>query len=294
MNLLNQMLRIRTIELEIARRYHEGKMRTPVHLSVGQEAAAVGICAALKIRDQAVSTHRSHAHYLAMGGSLNAMIAELHGKDTGCSGGMGGSMHLVDRTCGFMGSTSIVGGTIPAGVGLAWAKKLRKEPGIVVVFHGDAAVEQGVWHESVNFASLHKLPVLFACENNSLSCFTHIAERQPPRPLVNLAQAHGLRVLKTNSQSPDEIASMAKSLRASVEADGPAFFEIITDRYLEHCGPNNDDHLIYRDVSKLARWKESDPLNGLESPEQVLEEVRQAFICAENATSPVGVGMYVN
>jgi TPP-dependent pyruvate/acetoin dehydrogenase alpha subunit len=292
MNLIERMLRIRTIEQEIAARYPQGKMRTPVHLSVGQEAAAVGVCAALWPVDQAVSTHRSHAHYLAMGGDLTAMLCELYGKAGGCSGAHGGSMHLVDRSVGFMGSTSIVGGTIPIGVGLAWAKKLRKEMGIVIVFHGDAACEQGVWHESVNFASLHALPVLFVCENNQYSCFTHINERQPRRPITQLAQAHGLRIAKTNSSDPNEIYKMAKSLREVAAQDGPVFFEIANCRYLEHCGPFNDDHLNYRDISAVNYWKASDPLNGMTPSPDVLQEIAQAFRLAESAPDPEHVSVY--
>ena len=294
MSLLEQMLRIRTIELEISRRYPEGKMRTPTHLSVGQEAAAVGVCSVLKPGDQVVSTHRAHAHYLAMGGSLNALIAELYGRATGCSGGMGGSMHLVDRSVGFMGSTSIVGGTIPIGVGLAWAKKLRKEPGIVVVFHGDAAVEEGVWHESANFASLHKLPVLFVCENNSYSCYTHISERQPDRPLTRLAQGHRLGLYSTNSRDPYKIAGIARQVRAAVESKGPIFLEIKTDRYLEHCGPNGDDHLNYRDVKMLERIKQDDPIKGIEPGTDLLGGVRKAFELAEASPNPVQVPVYAN
>lgn len=286
------MLRIRTIELEIAKRYSQGKMRTPIHLSVGQEAAAVGVCAALGKYDQAVGTHRSHAQYLAMGGSLNAMIAELHGKKTGCSGGHGGSMHLVDRAVGFMGSTSIVGGTIPIGVGLAWAKKLREELGIVVIFHGDAAMEEGVWHESANFASLHKLPVLFVCENNRKSCFTDLKDRQPNRPLGLLAEAHGIPAWHTNAQSPYKIWNIVLEIREFMRHTGPYFLEIETDRYLEHCGPNNDDHLEYRDMEALEQYKANDPLKDMVPTKEMIDEINAAFEFAENSPNPKPVGMY--
>lgn len=290
MTLLEKMLRIRTIELEIAMRYPEGKMRTPVHLSVGQEAPAVGVCAALQPGDQVVSTHRSHAHYLAMGGDLKAMLCELYGKRGGCSGGHGGSMHLVDRSVGFMGSTSIVGGTIPIGVGLAFAKKMRKESGIVVVFHGDGACEQGVWHESLNFASLHKLPVLFVCENNGFSCNTHISERQPDRTIIRMAQGHGLQVLWTNTMYPEVIASMAANLRSVVLADGPCFLEVQTCRMLEHCGPNMDD----RDPEMLRHWQMNDPLQSFAPTAEMLEEITAAFKAAEADEYSEPVGMYAD
>lgn len=231
MTLQEQMLRIRMVELEIAKRYPEGRMRTPVHLSIGQEAAAVGVCAALGTNDLVVSTHRSHAHYLAKGGNLNAFIAELHGKGTGCSGGFGGSMHLVDRAVGFMGSTSIVAGTIPVGVGLAFAKKQRNEPGIVVIFHGDAAIEEGVWHESVNFAVLKQLPVLFVCENNGMSCYTPLSERQPREHFNYMAFGHDL-----NYRYADIDVKGVFDVTKEIINKLPALLEIKCRRYYEHCG----------------------------------------------------------
>lgn len=259
-DLYYQMLRIRRIEEEIARRYPQQKMRCPVHLSIGQEACAVGMCSALDNDDFMVSTHRGHAHYLAKGGSLRGLICELYGKADGCSRGQGGSMHLVDRDVGFCGSTSIVGGTIPVGVGLAFAKKLKKESGCVVVCIGDAAIEEGVFHESANFASLHKLPVIFLLENNFYSCYTHLRERQPDRPLFHVAQAHGLGFLHLNTTIVTEIAHKAKGVVAIAKQDGPQLFVIDTYRFLEHCGPNNDDDLGYRDLAETKKWYELDPL----------------------------------
>src|SRR5689334_37007 len=164
--LLFDMLRIRAVEESIAARYSEQKMRCPTHLSVGQEGVSAAIGAVLRHTDLAVSGHRAHAHYLAKGGDLKAMIAEIYGKATGCSRGKGGSMHLVDESVGFMGSTAIVGGTVPVGVGLAYPMKLKRSDQITCIFLGDAVVETGVFFESVNFAVLKKLPVLFLCENN--------------------------------------------------------------------------------------------------------------------------------
>lgn len=292
MDLITQMLRIRTVELEIAKRYPEGKMRTPVHLSVGQEAAAVGVCAAMLPGDQAVSTHRAHAHYLAMGGSLNALIAELHGKGTGCSGGYGGSMHLVDRRVGFMGSTSIVGGTIPIGIGLAWAMKhkMDSEGGTVFIFHGDAAVEEGVWHESVNFAVLHNLPVIFVCENNRLSCFTDIAERQPRDTFVHLARAHGLAAIEIDTVDPYNIRHSTINMKPHT----PAFIEINTQRFLEHCGPNNDDHLDYRQQYVVDYWRSIDPIKDHVPSPAMLDEIATAFRLADEAAPPKEVPLYAD
>ncbi|NBW52030.1 MAG: thiamine pyrophosphate-dependent dehydrogenase E1 component subunit alpha, partial [Betaproteobacteria bacterium] len=177
--LLHQMRRIRHVELEIARRYGEGKMRCPTHLSVGQEAVAAAVGLALRQTDLAVSGHRAHAHYLAKGGSLPAMLAEIYGRVDGCSRGKGGSMHLVDESVGFMGSTAIVAGTIPVGVGLAYGIKCKKSDQVSCVFHGDATVEAGVFFESVNFAVVKRLPVLFVCENNLYSVYSPLSVRQP-------------------------------------------------------------------------------------------------------------------
>lgn len=275
MTLQEQMLRIRTVEIEIALRYPEGKMRTPVHLSIGQEAAAVGVCAALGPDDLVVSTHRSHAHYLAKGGDLNAFIAELHGKSTGCSGGFGGSMHLVDRSKGFCGSTSIVSGSVPVGVGLAFAKKLRGEPGVVVIFHGDGAIESGAWHESVNFAVLKQLPVLFVCENNLMSCYTHLRERQPRLRFEELAHGHGLsyriRVIGTDVAEIKRVAQLALN-------DTPGFFEIETRRWYEHCGVKKE----------VDRKDEISALDG----SRFLPEIEEAFRLAELAPWPQPMSMF--
>ena len=164
-----QMKRIRLIEEEIARRYPEGKMRCPTHLSVGQEAVAAAVGMALRENDLAVSGHRAHAHYLGKGGNFKQMLLEIYGKEGGCSAGKGGSMHLIDEKIGFMGSTAIVGGTIPVGVGLALGMQLKETDQVSCIFHGDAVLETGVFFESVNFAVLKKLPVLFICENNLYS-----------------------------------------------------------------------------------------------------------------------------
>ena len=186
------MLSIRLVEEEIANRYSNQRMRCPTHLCIGQEAIAVGVCKNLKTKDRVYSNHRAHGHYIAKGGNLKAMIAELYGMKEGCSGGRGGSMHLIDLDVSFMGATPIVGGTVPLAVGSAWGDRLRGENNITVVFFGDGCFEEGVLHESMNFAALHKLPVIFVCENNDFSVFTHISDRQPQRPIYKIAQAHSL------------------------------------------------------------------------------------------------------
>ena len=262
LQLYYQMLRIRLVEEAIAVAYALQKMRTPVHLSIGQEAAAVASGMLLTISDYAVSTHRSHAHYLAKGGSLNAMFAELHGKVTGCSRGRGGSMHLIDQRVNFMGSTAIVGNTIPIGVGLGLAIKLEKTDRISCVFLGDGAIEEGVFYESLNFAVVKKLPILFICENNFYSVYSSMQKRQPVnRKIYELARAIGAYSFCADG---NDVLAAYETIRSAVNmlraGKGPCFVELMTYRWREHCGPNYDNELGYRSIDEYAQWVQKDPL----------------------------------
>ena len=257
-----ETLRIRLIEEEISKRYAELEMRCPVHLSLGQEHIAVGVCAALPKDSLMVSTHRSHAHYLAKGGDLKRMVAELYGKAEGCSRGMGGSMHLVDWSCGFAGSTSIVGGTIPVGVGLAFADKLSGSKRVTAIMIGDAAIEEGVFHESANFVSLHQLKVLFVLEDNNRSCYTTKRERQPTRPIANVFNAHNIKAKSRHSINAHDIARDTAYL---IKKNLPAALVIHTESRVEHCGPKvgngyqyGPDHTEIRaEIEEAFRWVKS-------------------------------------
>lgn len=263
-SLLRDMWRIRLVEERIAQLYSEQEMRCPVHLSIGQEAVAVGVCSQLTASDGVLSGHRAHAHYLAKGGDLPRMLAELYGKETGCCGGRGGSMHLMDRAAGFLASTPIVGSTIPIATGVAWAEKMQRSRGTIVAFFGEGAMEEGVWHESVNFASLHKLPILYVCENNLYSVYTHLRDRQPERSRVKLAAAHGLAAFHADGN--DVIAVQETTIQAmkGVRAGaGPAFIECSTYRWREHCGPNFDNDIGYRTKAEFEEWQKQDPLARL-------------------------------
>jgi TPP-dependent pyruvate/acetoin dehydrogenase alpha subunit len=266
LRLLEQMLRIRMVEEAIADRYPEQQMRCPVHLSIGQEAVAAGVAAALGPNDQAMSAHRSHAHYLAKGGSLTAMIAELYGKETGCCHGRGGSMHLVDLSVSFMGAVPIVGSTIPIATGLAFANHLQKRDRIVVAFLGEAATEEGVFHESANFASLHRLGMVFVCENNLYSTYAPMAVRQPAhREVYQQALGHGI---KAQQGDGNDAVAVHQLMREAVEharaRRGPVFLEFKTYRFREHCGPAFDNQIGYRTEAEYLAWKARDPIPALE------------------------------
>ena len=261
---LHDMLRIRLIEEEIATRYAEEKMRCPVHLSIGQEAVPVGVSAALRRDDQVVSTHRCHAHYLAKGGDLKAMLCELMGKAAGCCGGRGGSMHLLDTDAGVLLSLPIVAASIPVGVGAALAMKIEKRDAVAVIYLGDASVEEGVFHESANFAALRKLPAVFVCENNLYSVYTPLSERQPPRSIAELGRAHGLATASVDGNDAGAVHGVALEAVARARAgDGPSFILADTYRWREHCGPNYDNTLGYRTEAEFLEWKGRDPLEAL-------------------------------
>lgn len=260
--LLHGMKRIRLVEECIAERYSEGNMRCPTHLSIGQEAAAMGVGLALSHSDLAVSTHRAHAHYLAKGGDLQAMIAEIYGKAAGCSRGRGGSMHLIDTKVGFMGSTAIVGNSIPVGVGLALSLQLRKSSAVSVIFCGDGSIEEGVFYESVNFAAVRKLPVLFVCENNFYSVYSHLRVRQPVgRKIYKMVEGLGVPSNLVDGNNPKAVYQAAETAINRIrKGSGPFFLELSTYRWREHCGPNYDNDIGYRTEEEFQEWKNKDPI----------------------------------
>lgn len=303
-NLLAGMLRIRRVEEAIAGRYAEQEIRCPTHLCIGQEAIAVGVCDVLERKDKVFSNHRAHGHYMAKGGDLNAMIAELYGRATGCCGGRGGSMHLIDTDAGFMGATPIVGGTIPVAVGSAWASALQKRDEVTVVFFGDGCFEEGVMHESLNFSVLHKLPMVFVCENNAFSVYTPLKLRQPQRPIHALAAAHGLSATVGDGNDVDAVRSLAQQAIAAARAgQGPQFLELSTFRWREHCGPNFDHELNYRSPDEIEtgfadcpieRYKAVMSKEGVDTASlvaklesQLREEIDAAFAFSDQSANPL-------
>ena len=254
---------IRLVETLISQKYHEQKMRCPTHLSIGQECAAAAVGVLFGAEDLAVSGHRAHAHYLGCGGDLFSMIAEIYGLPQGCSRGVGGSMHLVDESVGFMGSTAIVGGTLPVGLGLAMAQKIEESNAITWIFLGDAAVETGVFYETVNLAAVHELPIIFVCENNMYSVYTSLSSRQPKhRSISSMAAGLGLDSTRGFGNQPKIVFELlSSSANKAREGGGPQFVELETYRWLEHCGPNKDDDLGYRPEAEVLQWMSNDPLD---------------------------------
>ncbi len=294
LKLFANILRIRAVELTIASRYSEQQMRCPVHLVIGQEASEVGACAALNKTDYAFSGHRSHGHYLAKGGNLNAMMAEIYGKSGGCANGRGGSMHLIDLEAGFLGAVPIVGSTIPIATGVAMASKLKKDNKVVMVFLGDGATETGAFYESLNYSSLKDLPIVFIVENNAYSVYSPLDVRQKSESrIVDIAKSHAMPAKKIDGNNVELVyeASKAAVDRARSGA-GPSLLELTTYRWLEHCGPNYDNDIGYRSESEFLVWKEKDPISlyqkfllsqGVLTEEMLGELTAKSYKEAENA-----------
>jgi TPP-dependent pyruvate/acetoin dehydrogenase alpha subunit len=311
-----KMLRIRYIEEKIAELYPEQEMRCPVHLSIGQEAVAVGACHALKTSDIVLSNHRAHAHYLAKGGDLKSMIAEIYLRADGCCGGRGGSMHLNDPSVGLLGSVPIVGAPIPLAVGTAFKAYLKGEATVSMVFLGEAASEEGAFYESVNFAVLHKLPMIFLCENNLYSVYSPLSVRIPEaRNLLKLVEAMGAKGMCGDGNDVVEVYTKTNdAVTVARKGEGPVFLEFATYRWREHCGPNFDNHIGYRTEEEFDLWKARDPLarfrNQLESKGIISEadvedmvlhinqEIEEAFEFAQNSSFPdpstINQGVYAD
>lgn len=264
-SMLFEMMRMREVEFRIQREYSLEEMRCPIHLSVGQEAIPVGISKNLNREDKVLSAHRSHFHYLSKGGSLKKMIAELYGKETGCAMGLGGSMHLIDLKSNVVAAVPIVGSTIPIGVGISWSQRLAlKNNLITVIYFGDGATEEGVFHESLDFASLFNLNILFVCENNFYSVYSNIDKRQAKnRSILKIARAHGIKSSKIDGNDCELIYNKTKKIIEEIRIKNkPQLIQLDTYRHLEHCGPNSDDNLNYRNKKEILKWMNNDPIKN--------------------------------
>ncbi len=297
--LYKTIYRVRRVEEEIARIYPSDRLKSPVHLSIGQEAVAAAMCAPLAREDIVFGTYRSHASYLAKGGDLKAMLAEMYGKATGCTGGKGGSMHLIDTDAGVMGSSAVVGTTIANAVGYAYMVKLRRQKTIVMSFFGDGATEEGVFAESLNFAVLKKLPVVFVCENNGYAIHTHQSKRQGLADICAKARAAGIaaeRIAGNDILAMHERATATINALREGAAAGPFFFECQTYRWKEHVGPNDDYSLGYRSKVEAQPWIDNDQVTRLvalvpapsryQIEAEVEAEIHEAIAFAEASPFP--------
>ncbi|MDA9639772.1 thiamine pyrophosphate-dependent dehydrogenase E1 component subunit alpha [SAR116 cluster bacterium] len=293
-DLFYQALRIRMVEEEIIKLYPSDQIQSPVHLSIGQEAVAVGLCRQLTDQDLLFNNYRGHAYYLAKGGDLEGFFAELFGKKTGISKGKAGSMHLSHPSTGVMGASAVVGSTISHAVGAALSGKIQGTNNAYVTVFGDGATEQGVYHESLNFASLHNLNVFFVCENNGLAVHSHLAERQSYDLRLH-ADTFGIDYFFLE-EGYDFMAvnGVAESLIGKIKKNNrPIVLEVKTCRYKEHVGPGDDFCFGYRSEALVETWKSLDPLcqerfKGLvlEFAEPIKNEIDRAVSAAQIAPLP--------
>jgi len=300
------MIRIRFCEESLVEPIIKGEIRCPTHLYTGQEAIATGVCAALKKRDLVFGTHRSHGHYLAKGGDMRELIAEIYGKKTGCSRGRGGSMHLISKDKGFLGSVPLVGGTIALAVGAALASKMKKERRVCVSFFGDGATGEGILYESLNFAALKKLPLLFVCENNFYSTHLPLREIRPKDNISEIARPFGIPSLKLDGNNVLQVFKAAKKgVSFCREGKGPFFLECRTYRLRGHVGPDDNiqgAHTDIRPKEEIEKWRKKDPIKKFENfllknkilrksdikriQEEAEKEVREAHLFAKRSPYP--------
>ncbi len=270
---------IRRTEEEVARIYPSDKIKSPIHLSIGQEFVSVGVVGALNDDDVVSATYRGHAAYIAKGGDLRKFMAEMYGKAGGCAGGKAGSMHLVDMQHNVLGTSAVVATTIPVAVGYALALKREGKGRLVASFFGDGATEEGAFFESLNFASLHKLPVLFVCENNGYAIHSRIEERWANEALCKRVESFGLPAHHVTDGDVFAIRSLTGKAAEKIRAGGgPAFIECATYRWREHVGPNEDFDAGYRDRSDMEPWLENDQMNVVGA---MLDSERRKSIDAE-------------
>jgi pyruvate dehydrogenase E1 component alpha subunit len=269
--LFEQMLLLRLTEEHIAQGILEKRIFTPCHLYIGQEADAVGVCSELEDTDYVFSTHRSHGHYLAKGGDVYQLFSEVYCRKTGCSGGRGGSMHLCAPEKGLLGSSSIVAGCLGIGLGPALKSKLLGLSNVSVIFHGDCVPEEGIWHESLNFAAVNKLPVVYVCENNLYAASAALSDRRVNDNISEVASTHGVHVEIVDGNDIFAVKCAAReAIRRVRNGEGPQLIETRTYRWLGHVGPFDNIKEGLRNEEELRFWKDRCPIKNLER--KMLEE----------------------
>lgn len=297
------MRTIRMIERRIEDEYKYDEIKTPIHLSIGQEAISAGVCINLRKDDSVIGTHRSHAMYIAKGGDIKKMIAELYLRKTGCSSGRGGSMHLIDNEAGILGSTAIVGGNLPLGTGVALASKIKNKDSVTAVFFGDGAVDEGTFHESLNFALLKKLPVIYICENNYYAINSQELKRHTANKIYKWAEGYGMPSYQIDGNDVLQVSDFAqKAITRARNGEGPTFIECITYRWKGHIGTVNDIGEGLRPQSEYDYWISKCPIkwyrdylksiNLLDDnmdksiTEEINQIINEAFEFAQNSPKP--------
>lgn len=261
LELYRTMVTIRKVELRIAGEYKNDEMKTPIHLSIGQEAVSAGVCANLNRDDYVFGTHRSHAQYLAKGGDIKKMIAELYLRKTGCSSGRGGSMHLMAPEVGILGSTAIVGGSLPLGTGTALASKISSDGKVTAVFFGDGAVDEGTFHESLNFAALKQLPVIYVCENNAYAINSHHSARHTKNNIYRWAESYGIPGYQLDGNDVIKVSDYAATaIERCRKGEGPTLLECITYRWKGHIGTVTDVGEGQRSQEEYDYWLSKCPI----------------------------------
>lgn len=259
------MVRIRKFEERVADLVSAGEIICPCHLYIGQEAVATGVCSALRKDDWVFSTHRSHGHYIAKGGDTMALMAELYCRTTGCSRGRGGSMHLASPEFGLPGSSAIVAGTVPLAVGAALAFSLQGKDSVAVAFFGDGAANEGVFYESLNFASLKKLPVVFICENNLYSTHMPVSACLAECNIYKKAGIFDITGVRIDGNNVVDVYKTAEKAIANARlGGGPTLIECMTYRWRGHVGPNFDLDKGLRSRKELNSWMKRCPIKALE------------------------------
>lgn len=304
--LLRMMMRIRLCEEGFVGPILNREVCTPCHLYSGEEAIAVGLCSALSKADYVFGNHRSHGHFLAKGGSLKEMAAEIYCRDAGCSHGRGGSMHLIDPEVGMLGAAPIVAGTISLATGAALASSIRRDGRVTVSFFGDGATGEGVLYESLNFAALKRLPIIFACENNLYATHMPVRECRVDQPINKIAEPFGIEIHRVDGNDVLQVYQAGlQAVNACRRGDGPVFMEFMTYRFRGHVGPDDNIQGAHTDIrpdAEIALWMEKDPITKFEKyllenslmdrkriqdiKNAVKEEVSEALIFAKKSSSP--------
>ncbi|PIU87136.1 dehydrogenase [Candidatus Berkelbacteria bacterium CG06_land_8_20_14_3_00_43_10] len=284
--LYTDMVRIRTIEEALAQKVTAGEIKCPVHLYSGQEAAAAGVCHALKKTDYVYGNHRSHGYYIAKGGDIPSFIAELYGKETGCSYGRGGSMHIIDLNVNVMGTSAMIAGTIPLAVGTALGIQLKNKKDVVVSFFGDSAAEEGTFYESLNFASIHSLPIIFVVENNLYAQHMHILERKSHDRIADIGTHFRIPFSIIDGNDVGIVYQAAMDAVHRVRArEGPAIIECLTYRLRGHVGAidkvSGTSITDIRDIKEIEYWKKHDPISVFHK--------KYAKVCALDQTKIISI-----